>query len=245
LKVPPKEIRHKDVSKGSGVYNPHFNHPCGIQIYKDYLVVPAIPFHTANALFYDSALIYVYDLTPLKRASPQAPSRLKEIMRVPKVNGASLSCAGIIRLPDNRYALGHMTDSNLDVYLSTNKTDDLLASTWASTPNYKYKLKASAGNNKYQGIGFLLNENSDLYMIGFDTRNAINKDDYADLYALTGNRIWKNSGTLQTIAEKHLIGGQGARFTYGGALEIRPQGMTIYSIESKYTAGGFRINYWT
>lgn len=246
IRCPGVEIRHKSVATGSkAVYNPHFNHPCGLQVFGDYLVVPVIPYHTANGKFYDSCIVYLYDLSSLKGENPQKPSVYKEIMRIPKVRGASMSCAGIIDLPNGDYALGLVADNKLDIYISSNQPDRLWDATWETSPDYKYSLKASAGKNHYQGMGLFLDSNADVYMIGLDTRNGASKDDYADLYRLTIDGGWNDDGQLKPIAEKHLIGGTGARFTYGGGIEVMGNDkLRIYSIESYYTDGGLRINWW-
>ena len=94
-------------------------------------------------------------------------------------------------------------------------------------------------------MGLFLDSNADVYMIGLDTRNGASKDDYADLYRLTIDGGWNDDGQLKPIAEKHLIGGTGARFTYGGGIEVMGNDkLRIYSIESYYTDGGLRINWW-
>ena len=263
LKVPAKQIRHKDVAtNASSTYNPHFNHPCGLQIVGDYLLVPVIPFHSANSKFYDSAVVYLYDLTSLKGVTPKPPSpvipkeppltKFKEVMlKVSKVSGGSLSCAGITDLKDGRFAIGLVADNNLDVYFTSNAPSDLSDAVWETSPVRKYSLKAGSGKNHYQGAGFLLDENEDVYMIGFDTRGGSSKDDMADMYKLTYNNKWLDNQQLKPIYEKHLIGTGGARFTYAGGIEVRnfQDGKTveliaIYSTEANYTSGGIRINYW-
>ena len=252
LKVPAKQIRHKDVAINSNsIYNPHFNHPCGIQIIGDYLLVPVIPFHSANSKFYDSAIIYLYDLISLTKSVPEAPAEFREILRVSRVNGGSLSCAAITDLKDGKFALGLVADNNLDVYFTSNSPSDLWDAAWKTSPESKYSLKASSGNNHYQGAGFLVDGNEDVYVIGFDTRNGINKDDMADMYKLTNNNGWLANAPLTPIHEKHFIGGQGARFTYAGGTEVRNLEnensieLVIYSTEANYTSGGIRINYWS
>lgn len=238
LPIPAQEIRRKDVIK-KGTYNPHFNHPCGIQILGDYLVVPAIPYHTANSRFYDSAIVYIYDLASLKSETPSAPSRYKEVFRIPKVNGSSLSCCGAVRLSNGTYAIAVIADNNLDIYVSS--SNDVWNCSWSRSK--KYKLKASSGDNHYQGMGLLSDGVDNVYAICFDTRGMA-RDDYADLYKLTTSKNeWIADGSaINPIAEKHLIGGDGARFTYGGSLEIRDSKPIIYSIECYYTKGGLRIN---
>ncbi|MCL2013108.1 MAG: hypothetical protein FWG75_10030 [Cystobacterineae bacterium] len=246
LKVPACEMRHQDVAAKGSNLNPHFNHPCGVQVFGDYLLLPVIPFHTTNMSFYDSAIVYLYDLSSLKGSTPKAPTRFKEILRVSKVNGASLSCVGITRLKTGGFVLGLMTDANLDLYFTSNTPADLWDAGWEKSPKLKYKLKSGDGNNHYQGIGFFGDEKDDIYMIGFDTRGGISKKDMADMYILTSNGgNWRTSTTLEPMYKKHLTGGQGARFSYGGGIEIQTlPALTIYSVESKYTNKGLRINYW-
>ena len=210
LKVPETEIRYEEVSGKEHTANPHFNHACGVQVLGDYLIVPVIPAY-GGTIFYDATIIYLYDLTPLKDSDPSAPNG-KEILRVAEVNGGSLSCVGIIDLPNGNYAMGLMADNNLDIYLSSN--NKLWDATWNKTKTYQ--LKAQNGKNNYQGLGFFLGEDEEVYMLGGDNRDA---EDWADLYKLTENKIWKNDGQLTTIKEIHLFANN-ASFSNACAIEI-------------------------
>lgn len=246
IEIPQPSIRHSEVATGTTAsYDPHFNHPCGVQIIDDYLVLSVIPFETANSRFYDSAIVYLYDLSPLKNPTPEKPTLVRELMRIPKVNGLSLSCVGITKVKDNIFALGLISDNNLDVYLSIGVTS-LWDSQWGGTPDYRYELEASSGGNHYQGMGFLLDENNDVFMLAFDTRGGISNKDYADLYQLTSSWRWPQSGsTLNPLYEKHLTGYEGARFTYGGGVELDEFGaLIIYSVAQNYDEGGIWINYF-
>ena len=72
IKAPETPTQFKEMSDRSDkntTYNPHFNHPGGIQILGDNLVMSIIPYHTANGKFYNYANIYMYDLSPLKETS--------------------------------------------------------------------------------------------------------------------------------------------------------------------------------
>lgn len=132
LQVPAAghEIQFRTVADKYATYDPHFNHPGGIQVIGHYLVVPLIPFHTMNpADFYDAAITYIYDLRSLDGDTPTAPPGYKEILRMPRVNGKSLSSVGITRLPNGSFALGLVADKNLDVYVSS-QSNDLGTATW-------------------------------------------------------------------------------------------------------------------
>lgn len=241
MRVPMEVTRHNEVAYEPSEYNPTFNHPCGFQVFGNYLVVSIIPYHTANSRFYDSALIYLYDLSSLAQANPSIPTRYTEILRVPKVNGGSLSCAGLVDLNDGRYALGLIADNNLDIYISENAPFDAWEVSFGGSPDYSYALKAKEGDNHYQGMGFFLDTNEEVYVLGFDTRNS--NEDWADLYKLTSSREWEPSSTLNPINTIHLTGGDGARFRYGGGFEpLDYSSMVIYSNEQYYTNGGIRIN---
>ena len=245
LQVPANgtEIQFQTVADDSSSHNPYFNHSCGVQVIGDYLLLPVIPARHIAPHFYDAALVYLYDLSSLKGSAPKAPTEFEEILRIPKVNGASLSCVGITKLKDGRFALGLMTDDNLDVYLTTSAPSDLWNAKWGESPEKKYRLEASAGKNHYQSIGFLRDKQDDVYVIGFDTRSS---KDMADMYKLTTNGgSWRANGTLKPVCEKHLTATQGAEFSYGGGFEIRSSSeLIVYAVESYYTHGGIRINYW-
>ena len=237
LEVPKTEIRFNDVSDHHSSLNPHFNHTCGIQILGNCLAVPVIPVQQ-NVFpdFYDAAIIYFYDLTSLTDSIPSAPSG-KEILRVPKVNGGSLSGVGIIDLPNGYYALGLMTDNNLDIYLSSTKM--LWSATWYK--HTTYKLKASSGSNHYQGIGLFIGEDNEVYVLGGDNRGS---KDWADLYKLTEKSQWKTNGELKSIKEIHLYA-DNASFSNACAIEIRNQNeLIIYSADTYYSGGGININWW-
>jgi hypothetical protein len=263
LKVPANQIRFKDVSPNDSDYNPHFNHPSGIQVIGHYLVVPVIPYMSTNRRFYDAAIVYVYDLSPLDQATPQAPSTYKEILRIPRVNGASLSSVGITQLTDGRFALGVVTDNKLDVFTSS-ATSDLWNATWSTTattppsgcnglaskagdqpavPLACYTLKASSGEDHYQGNSLFLNQNGDVNMIAFDNRGG---DDFADLYSVTtGGGTWPSSNaTLNTTYEKHLIA-TGANTRNGSGVQILgPSDIVLYATDANYADGGIVINSW-
>ena len=240
LKVPETEIRFKEVSPHqNATYDPHFNHTCGIQILGDYLVVPVIPSqtHLGFPSFYDAAIIYLYDLSSLKDSDPTAPI-CKEILRVPEVNGGSLSGAGIIDLPNGGYALGLMADNNLDIYLSN--SNNLWNATWNTLPK-QYKLHASKGNNHYQGIGLFVGENKEVFMLGGDKRN---EEDWADLYQLTISNEWRDEEEIDSEKEIHLTA-KNASFSNSCAIEIlSSNALIIYAVDTKYSGGGIYINWW-
>lgn len=249
LQVPKTEITYKQVSNNKDArHDPHFNHPCGFQIFEDYLLVPVIPYQNTVASFYDAAVIYVYDLSPLKEPTPKAPVLVNEDpIKIPKVNGASLSCIGVtqMQMPGGRYVMGLMTDNNLDIYFSSEYTHGLGSVKWESKPTYVYSLKTGDGKNKYQGMGFVFDDQKDLFVIGFDTRGGAYQNDYADLYRLTDKDVWASDSELEPIAKKHLICKDGARFLYGGGLEVLGENkFRIYSTEEYHTSGGITINWF-
>jgi len=249
LQVPKTEITYKQVSNNKDAkHDPHFNHPCGFQIFDDYLLVPVIPYQNTAMSFYDAAVIYIYDLSPLKGSTPKAPVLINENpIKIPKVNGASLSCIGVtqMQMPGGRYVMGLMTDRNLDIYFSSDYSHDLGSVKWESEPTYKYSLHASDGDNHYQGMGFVFDDQKDLFVVGFDTRGGAYRHDYADLYRLTEKGEFMTASELKTIAEKHLIGKDGARFLYGGGLEILGENqIRIYSTEEYHSSGGITINWF-
>lgn len=145
LNVPKSPIQFRTVAMKGSTYNPHFNHPCGIQVIGDYLVVPVIPFY---GTFYNAAIVYLWNLSSLKHYTPSPQTRAaeqaklqrayKEILRIPVVNGGSLSSAGITRLPGgsgefaDRFLLGLVSDNKLDLYLSS-KTHSVWEATWQTT----------------------------------------------------------------------------------------------------------------
>ena len=240
LKVPNTVTRFKEVSHHQdAIYDPHFNHTCGIQVIGDYLVVPVIPSQTHLGIpsFYDAAIIYLYDLTSLKSSTPTAPIG-KEILQVAEVNGGSLSGAGIIDLPKGGYALGLMTDNNLDIYLST--SNDIWNTPWNAMPK-KYQLKASKGDNHYQGIGLFLGEDEQVYVLGGDKRSG---EDWVDLYQLTNDTEWISNGQVKSKKEIHLTA-HDASFYNGCAIEIKSRNeFIIYAVDDKYSGGGININWW-
>jgi hypothetical protein len=241
LSIPEKETRFKDVSSNKGAFNPHFNHPCGMQVIEDYLVVPVIPFHSTQ-LAYDAAIVYVYDLSPLKNGSK--PGSPKEIMRFSKVNGKSMSCAGVAKMSDGKYVIGLVSDANLDIHISKNAPSSLWGATWSNTPDKEYKLKSGdSGNNHYQSIGFVVDPDGFLYMLGFDRR--VGKD-LVDLYRLyKPGIIWESTGDLKAVKHSHHLECKEGSFSNGGSVHMRDGVMEIYSVEKYYYGNGFDIDRFT
>ncbi|GHV13862.1 hypothetical protein FACS1894219_09230 [Clostridia bacterium] len=68
LEVPDPEIQRKDIAPNADGLNPHFNHPCGLQIYGDYAIIPVIPYHSAAVDFYDSTAVFYSSADSRSRA---------------------------------------------------------------------------------------------------------------------------------------------------------------------------------
>lgn len=248
LQVPAVPIQLRQVRKGDKL-NPHFNHPGGIQVIGDYLVVPVLPYHTRNAAhFYDAAIIYLYDLTPLKGSKPTKPTRERKILELQKTNGGSLNGVGITRLPDGHFALGVVAQRNLDIYISSNKPADLWDAQWnTKQPDYIYTL-----GPKYQTNGLFLDTAGQVWMAGFDDATS-----EADLYQLTYNGNWAASGIRHPQANRRLTMSGGVSFRWGGGIETRgPSAIWLYAhgkdvknYDRRYYKRGdpsrfITINYW-
>ncbi|MCL2818663.1 MAG: hypothetical protein FWD41_02925, partial [Actinomycetia bacterium] len=140
--------------------------------------------------------------------------------------------------------LGIMTDNNFDIYSTSNKPTSIADARFSDTPTRVYTCKAtSSAKRHYQGIGFLVGQLDDVYLMGFDTRGGAANEDWVDMYQLTADGKWLGGGVIEPIVTKHLIGGEGAHFKYGGNVEVVSDSeYLIYSIEQYYTGGGLRIN---
>jgi hypothetical protein len=240
LQVPAQQIQFQAVSGKKSVYNPHFNHPGGIQVIGDYLAVPVIPYNTKNGQFYDAAIIYLYNLSSLKGPNPQKPSQYKEILRVPRTNGGSLQSVGIARLPNGEFCLGLVTQNNLDMYTTSNTPSNLWDANWRTSPDISFRL-----SHKYQTNGLFLDQTGNLWMVGFRDANIV------DLYQLRfhtggGHGGWvPNNATLMPTGVSNVLTTNGAKFRAGGGIEIvDPSQIWLYAVGMYYGGGGVTINYW-
>ncbi|MCL1809195.1 MAG: hypothetical protein FWG42_05400 [Clostridiales bacterium] len=266
LKIPQKTEKDK-----AGYW---YNHPGGIQIIGDFMIVPVISAYgkvAGTSTFTNRSIIYIVDLTPLKSSTPSVPNNIKEIMREPNGSYGSLSAAGIVDIKkeltgdvktdkagsnDIRYMMALYADERLEIYIS-----DVTSNLW-DAKNYDYIKKYSfseRGKNNYQTIGLFCDTAGDVYMLGFRTNGT---NDYCDLYKLTvnnGTELYKvtsladNDTYEMLLKSKHLTCKQdgvndpflGVHVTNGAGFEIISADEFWLYATSGHAGGNVMTNYFT
>lgn len=220
----------------------YYNHPTGVQIIGDYLVVGVIPADgsVATADFYQPSDTYLIDLSPLKESKPSTPTRIKKINELSYIKDTSgykvgsLSCVGVIDF-NGKYLIGYIADNTLAIYES-NECSNIWEAT-SFTLIRTYGLKHGDKDYHYQSMGLYGDNAGDIYMVGLDTRSG---KDYCDLFKLTrttddGDIVLienKAHSPYTFLKEKHVKLDGGAEFSYGGGLEVYKGDLYLYGTES-------------
>ena len=183
------------------------NHPCGMQVVGDYLVL-ALESGGTHASFID-----IYDLTTLDVAKPGPPTLLYSIDRTKSPNASGAGGVGMTRYQWGEsffYILAAYNDGELDVYGST--ADDI--TTLPSSPSFP--IAKGLLPTDYSTVSLVTElptsvppnpTMSSVYMIGFHT---VDGSDYADLWGLG-----LIQGTATKVAELHVYTNWGLPGTLG------------------------------
>ena len=228
------KLGDKDVDKKTIWKDTALEHPGGIQVIGDYLLMGAEGKEGGK----DVGKILLYDLTPLNNSDPQVPGDPKTLLTIDGKSRAStvgvtdiLQLNGI-KLPyDKRvYIIGVTSGSKLDLY-STNQVglDDIMGITeltLQATYDFSY-------DSDYHSMAlFCSNNDNSLHFIGFraPSSGATYRDTY-DVYQLTdknGHFIKDDKGRPKQIRyDQHCITEHyetavhaGVHFRWGSGIQI-------------------------
>ena len=222
--IPALPFKESDMQGALKSKNLWFNHPGGIQLIGDYLVV-TVQGAKPTKTFGDNTIIYAVNMFPLR--SHKRPYEIKEIMRLPGIAGASVGVVDAkCELPNGarasngiKYVIAVMDGESLKIYLS-NATDR-----FSNGLQYEY-VREYKLNKMFHNIGLVCGNNGDVYMIGFH-KPVAGATDTCFLYTLT-----KDNGTMfvdkiANVSEKHMTTSHDSvllfhsvHFDYGAGLEI-------------------------
>jgi hypothetical protein len=211
---------------------PETNHPGGIQIIGDILVVPVED--TA------SSIIYFYRLDKMTETNP-IPERLPY-----SFNRNNKRCGGVgitNFTSDNKelYLLATYDSGNIDLYV----TQDFPGSNWEQKGG-TYNCTESG----YSEICLLTDVNQTVYMIGFRTENIPNTaegyNDYMDIFKINTND-WRieplNSSRHMHCNHKRTKGMFGVHFRWGAGIDIQVYGSWINVYVTERNLGNHETDY--
>ncbi|WP_310409965.1 hypothetical protein, partial [Chamaesiphon sp. OTE_8_metabat_110] len=188
----------------------HYNHPGGMQVIGDYLMVPV------ENSSYSQSLIHFYDLSMMTDSEPPKNETFG-ITR--EFDGAG--AAGITNYTDSEteyYLLAAYNNGAIDFYKSNGNPI-------SNDPGFQEILfSATISCETYDSICLLTDVNQQIYMIGFRTYNlGGSNEDYADLYEID----LQKKCVSQVIPSRHFytehggfIGLAGVHFRWGAGLKI-------------------------
>ena len=245
LKMPGSEV---------SAHNKYYNHPGGIQVIGDYLVVGVVP--ADGTSIGGSPRIYAVNLSKLKDNN-EAPTTA-DVRLIADPNLAGAMSVGIVDLGSNfrlageddsaintaypRYMLSIITEGEAYIYVS-----DGSKSFWDSyiTNSVQYHFITSFGlEAKYESSGLFLDTDGHIYMIGMFTGPT--NSDHIHLYRLTSKdsnnliRIAEHSGSKKATSKKNvtrtnadgsIIGETGVHFKWGAGYEILDGKLIVYASE--------------
>ena len=222
-------LSYKDSNGKDAKYNgEYYNHPAGMQIIGDYLVV-------SNATESSSySMTYLFNLEPLTRNEKPEIKEIENLRHtVGGVAGTGISdvCGTLVGYDTGTtaYVIGIFSDGRgLRLYASEPASTPFEA-VWSSTKHHEFlsdDFKEVRGGGTYQGSVLFPDESGELFLMGF--RSAGDYSDFIDLFKLTenGGKTWLETAKHEKTKEVHkkdgyVKGAFGVHFRWGSTIEIR------------------------
>ena len=234
-------------SRGDQLYpifeGKHYNHPGGMQIIGDYLVIAVVP-ATSAGIIGGRPKLYSVDLTPLKQTTPSQPTEIKEI-RVPGIDGFDGARAvGVMAVKEDVGKNGYVGATSADtkvrfmISVHTGKTNHVFLSDpttrFSQATNYKDIVKLPTyDEHNYETIGLFADKQGKIFMLGFCT--SFNGTDKAHLYQWTdekGKFLEKDALKRKNHDIKTSTSGKTAiHFEWGAGFEIKDDRFIIYATD--------------
>jgi hypothetical protein len=225
-----------------GSSNPPLNHPGGMQVIGDYLVIGIEPGHGSTELV---SRIAFYDLSVMTSTLP--PTLMHYAINR---SAGKAGAVGITRFPyaenDLRYILAVYDNGKVDFYLSVQGFD---LSQNVGGNQFTFISSTQATDSSYNGIGLVTEATTNnIYMVGFRTDES-DWSDYADLIHVELNP--DRSVTLIDIAQRHMItehglGSADVHFRFGSGVTFDEEGrLNFLATQRNGTLGFFFSNLFT
>ena len=226
----PEVVRkEQDFNSNKYMKDAYFNHPGGLQIIGDYLLVAVQA--TADNNFGDNGIVYIVDLSSLKRGVAPTTANVKELLGVKGTGTMSVGVTDIKAELGNsvgkkgNYLIALSGDNgSLALYMS-NKAGNI----WDTAGTYE-EVRHFNGDLDYNGIGLFSDTAGDVFMIGFDDRGitGLTPTDYVELYRLTDNKGTTLSTRVNKIEEKHLTTRHTSTVSMNGVHCLWAAGIDVY-----------------
>jgi hypothetical protein len=211
----------------------HYNHPGGMQVIGDYLMVPV------ENSSYSQSLIHFYDLSMMTDSEPPKNETFG-ITR--EFDGAG--AAGITNYTDSEteyYLLAAYNNGAIDFYKSNGNPI-------SKNPGFQEILfSAKLSGEVYDSICLITDVNQQIHMVGFRVHNlGGSNQDYADLYEidLPGQCV------SEVISSRHfhskhggVVGLAGVHFRWGSGLQIvSDSSLDFFATQRNFVGGLFYTN---
>ncbi|MDR2546110.1 MAG: hypothetical protein LBC96_01190 [Lachnospiraceae bacterium] len=232
LEIPAKELREGHIQPTYSDSGSYFNHPGGIQIIGDTLMV-VVQASSMPGNFKSNAVIYLVDLTSLH--TPKCPSQMYRLKDLPGVAATSIGAINItptlagITGQLNAYMIAIADNKTIRLYTS-NASDGI----WSSR-DYT-EVKKFNVSNQYQNIALFADSSGAIYMLGMYGGGNVH------LYKLTNNNGTAFLSTVENVSNRDLSNKDGCHFKNGGGLRIVDGKLYLFATEAHYSYDNVRIN---
>jgi hypothetical protein len=209
----------------------HYNHPGGMQVIGDFLVVGV------ESSDYSKSYLHFYDLSSMTDTVHPA------FVPFNMARNAGAGAVGITSYTDNQveyYLLAVYDNGHMDFYKSNGNP--------ISNPDFKdIWFSTTVATTDYSSINLLTDVNQDIWMVGFRTRDlATSKDDYVDLYRIDPQTRQVSSRTTR----RHMVtkyggieGMDGVHFRWGAGLQIiSDDSLTFFATQRNFVGNNFYTN---
>lgn len=204
-----------------------YNHPGGIQVIGDYLLVPI---QTQN---YKHSVVQLWDLTPLKNGSTAIT--LVDGDFLPDSNDRKIGAIGIVNTGDG-FVIAAGNDKTIYIY------------TAAGTDLEKASFSLSfSGKTKYDSAGacLLTDDSGTIYLVSTGGESfVVSYDDYVLLYKIDIENQKISYISAKTCISHSTIGFTGVHFRWGSGIYFREGPRLALMATQRVMEKTFTINTW-
>ncbi|MDR2546112.1 MAG: hypothetical protein LBC96_01200 [Lachnospiraceae bacterium] len=236
LQIPDRIMKEGHIRSPYSDSGSFFNHPGGIQIVGDTLVVVVAASSKPNNLKKNS-VVFLVDLSSLH--TPSRPSKMKKLMDLPGVDATSIAAINItptlagITGQQNAYmiATADNRSNGSRIHLYTSKASDGI---W-NARDYTL-VKGYITTNTYQNIALVSDSTGAIFLLGMHSGGKV------DLYKLTYNAGNEFLSTFEKEVSVDLNNKDGCHFKNGGGLMVVNGKLYLFATEAHYSYDNVRIN---
>lgn len=221
---------HLEVGSGSDDADGHdlsYNHPGGIQVIGDYLLVPI---QTQN---YQHSVVQLWDLTPLRSGSTAIT--LVDGDFLPDSNDKRIGAIGIVNTGDG-FVIAAGNDKTIHIY--TAEGTDL------EKADFQFSF---SGKTKYDSAGacLLTDDSGTIYLVSTGGESfVVSYDDYALLYRIDVANQQIGYVSAKTCMSHSTIGFAGVHFRWGSGIYFREGPRLGLMATQRVMEKSFTINTW-